>query len=143
MLFIYPNGPKSTNENMLWSLFYMPFIFFTDRIDRMNERKKREETKKRRKKNDKNTHKLTRIHNFFFFLAFARSVERTQNFLGVYTCFCVWHAGREFVIYLCFFLSLKFIIRLSSLCKSLLVFPLVMFHPLYNDDQNNKSNENQ
>lgn len=81
-------------------------------------------------------------HNFFC------------SFFGAYTEFLgclyllLYVACRQGICYLfMFFLllilipssSFKFIIRLSSLCKSLLVFLLVMFHPLYYDQKRNET----
>lgn len=83
MLFIYPNGPKSTNENMLGSLFYMPFIFLTDRIYRMAEKEKRRAEKK---KNVKNTHKLTHTLLFPFWLVLWSVQRICWVFIPAFVC---------------------------------------------------------
>lgn len=88
MLFIYPNGPKPTNEDMLCPLFYMLFISPTDSTKRIQKKK---HDKQIQLQFTHSTHIQTDTRTVFFF---ARSLKRTQNFLGVYTCFCVcvWHA---------------------------------------------------
>lgn len=90
MLFIYPNGPSRLTRICFAVCSTCPLSSFP-----LTEKKK---------KRDRSTH--THTHTCTRHFLFVRSLKRTQNVVGWigYTCFCVWHAGREFVIYLCFFL---------------------------------------
>lgn len=131
MLFIYPNVPKTTNENVLCSVLH-DFLSLWDTdthtlvLSFLADSKKKNDTK--------------HIH--------VSVSEAYRAFLVclylVFSC-CVYHAGRAFFFFIYLFMfypSFKFIIRLSSLCKSLLVFLLVMYvHPLYNGQKRKKKTQ--
>lgn len=119
MLFIYPNGPSRLTRICFAVCSTCPLSSFP-----LTEKKK---------KRSKHTH--THTHTCTRHFLFVRSLKRTQNVVGwigyMYLLLCV--ACRQGICYLFMFFpsSFKFIIRLSSLCKSLLVFLFscqVLFH---------------
>lgn len=93
MLFIYPNGLKPTNENMLCTLFYMPFIFSYSADRRSNNKKIR----------PKHTH--APIIFFLFCSFFEAYTEFVGCIMYIPAFVCGMHAGNLLFIYVFFLRS--------------------------------------